>query len=167
MERTLVLIRHAKSDWSTPGQTDYERSLNERGKRDAPVMGQRLRQKNIIPDLILSSPAKRAASTAKLVAPEVGYEEGKIQWIEKLYHCPSFMFEDVLIGAAIADDVKTVFVFAHNPGITDFANDTTPHLNIANIPTCGMVAMTFTAEHWNDFPLAKHSLLFFDYPKNQ
>src|SRR6218665_523789 len=64
MERTLVLIRHAKSDWGNPGQADFDRPLNARGKKNAPEMGKRLQQKQVIPDLIISSPAMRAATTA-------------------------------------------------------------------------------------------------------
>ena len=167
MERRLVLVRHAKSDWSTAGQADYDRPLNERGKRDAPVMGQRLKEKGVIPDLIIASPAKRAAATARLIADAVGYDKNKIAWVESLYHCPPHVFEEVLLTQDIPDDVKTVFIFAHNPGITLFANETTEGLDIDNIPTCGIVALSFEADHWNDYTTAKHSLLFFDYPKKQ
>lgn len=167
MERKLVLIRHAKSDWETPGQADFDRSLNERGKRDAPLMGQRLKERGLVPDLIISSPAKRAGTTAKLIAQELDYPKENILWVDRLYHCPSFVFEEVLTTESIGDEVKTVFIFAHNPGITHFANDTVPGINIDNIPTCGMVALTFNAEHWADYAGVKHDLLFFDYPKNK
>ncbi len=167
MKRNLVLIRHAKSDWSTPGQQDFDRPLNERGKRDAPVMGQRLKDKGLVPDLILSSPAKRAATTARLIADATGYGRDNIQWIDRLYHCSAHTFEDVILTAGIPDEVKTVFLFAHNPGITHFANETTEAWQIDNIPTCGVVALTFDAAGWSDYTSVKHSLLFFDYPKNQ
>jgi phosphohistidine phosphatase len=167
MERKLVLVRHAKSDWSTPGQQDFDRPLNERGKRDAPMMGRRLKDKGLVPDLILASPAKRAAATARLIADEVGYSRDRIQWVDSLYHCPAYMFEDVILGAGIPGEVNTVFIFAHNPGITHFANETTEAWQTDNIPTCGVVALTFKAAGWNDYPSAKHNLLFFDYPKNQ
>lgn len=167
MERRLVLVRHAKSDWSTVGQADFDRPLNERGKRDAPVMGQRLKNKGLIPDLIIASPAKRAATTAKLVADAAGYNKDKIVWVDRLYHCPAHIFEEVLLTENIPDDVKTVFMFAHNPGITLFANETTQGLNVDNIPTCGVVALAFEATHWSEYAMVKHSLLFFDYPKNQ
>ena len=167
MERILVLVRHAKSDWSTAGLSDFDRPLNNRGRNDAPSMGKRLKEKNIIPDLIISSPAKRAAETAKLIAQEVGYGEDDIQWVEKLYHCPSFIFEDVILEAAIPAHTKSVFIFGHNPGITDYANDTINDFSIDNMPTCGMAGLSFDAEDWNSFPSAKHNLLFYDYPKNQ
>lgn len=166
MERKLVLIRHAKSDWETPGQPDFERPLNERGKRDAPRMGERLKVSGMVPDLIISSPAARAAATAKLIAAAIGYDAEKILWVDRLYHCPAHIFEEVITGAGIADEARTVFLVAHNPGITYFANETAPGLNIDNIPTCGMVGISFDAD-WSDYAVAKHSLLFFDYPKNQ
>lgn len=167
MERTLVLIRHAKSDWSTVGQPDFERPLNERGKRDAPVMGNRLKARGLLPDLMIASPARRAADTARLIAAATGYDTRHIRWVDRLYHAAAAVFDDVLMTEAIPDEAKTVFLFSHNPGITYFANETTDALNIDNIPTCGMVALTFNAEHWRDYPVARHSLLFFDYPKNQ
>jgi len=167
MKRTLILVRHAKSDWSTAGQADFDRPLNERGKKDAPEMGRRLKAKGLVPDLILASPAKRAATTAKLVAGAVAYDTSRIQWVDRLYHCPASVFEEVIEESNIDDAVKTVFIFAHNPGITHFANETAPGLNIDNIPTCGIVALSFEAKHWSDFASQPHTLLFFDYPKNQ
>ena len=167
MNRNLVLIRHAKSDWNTLGQTDFERPLNKRGKSDAPMMGQRLKAKKIYPDLILASPAKRAAETAKLIAKELGYPEQDIQWVDKLYHCPANMYEDVIVEAAIPKEFKTVFVFSHNPGITHFATDTIDNFSIDNMPTCAMAGLTFEGDDWNSFSSAKHKLLFYDYPKNQ
>lgn len=167
MERTLILIRHAKSDWGTMSLKDYDRPLNQRGKKDAPEMGKRLKKKHIIPDLIISSPAVRAASTAKLIAAEVGYDPGHIRWVEKLYHCAAEVFEEVITGGDIADDVKTVFIFAHNPGISLFAHYAVPGLLPDDMPTCGMVGLTFNAARWSDYTEAKRAPLFFDYPKNQ
>jgi phosphohistidine phosphatase len=73
MERTLVMIRHAKSSWANPLQSDFERALNERGERDAPMMGARLKAAGILPELIISSTAKRAKSTAKKIATALDY----------------------------------------------------------------------------------------------
>ena len=66
--KTLILVRHAKSDWGNPGLDDFDRPLNERGKKDAPVMAQRLRDKKVKIDAFIASPAKRAAKTAKFFA---------------------------------------------------------------------------------------------------
>lgn len=166
MKRTLVLIRHAKSDWNIAGQPDFERTLNERGKKDAPMMGQRLKDKNILPDLILSSSAKRAAKTARLIGEQLNYSKDNIQYLDKLYHAPPAIFEEVITTEAISDDVKTLFMVAHNPGISQFAFDITSFLPLPDMPTCGMVGVQFEAESWADFATVKHTLYFFDYPKN-
>ncbi len=71
--KTLYIIRHAKSSWKDTTLDDFDRSLNKRGKLNAPLMGDRLKSKNIVPDLILSSPAKRAKKTAKIIAEKVEY----------------------------------------------------------------------------------------------
>jgi phosphohistidine phosphatase len=167
MKRTLVLIRHAKSDWNTPGQPDFERTLNERGKADAPVMGQRLLKQQIIPDLILSSSAKRAAKTARLIAKEVDYKKEDIQYIDRLYHATPAVFESVISEMDINDAVQTLFMVAHNPGITQFAFDLLRDLPITDLPTCAIVGVSFEAEHWHEFRNAAYHLSYFDYPKNQ
>lgn len=167
MKRTLVLIRHAKSDWNIAGQPDFERTLNDRGKHDAPMMGKRLLEKKIIPDLIISSSATRAAKTAKLIAKELNYSKDNIQHFDKLYHAPPSKFEEVITTEINDDTLHTIFIVAHNPGITQYAHDLLQHLPIPDLPTCGMVGLTFEADSWNDFATAKHQLLFVDYPKNQ
>src|ERR1044072_742474 len=96
MNRRLVMVRHAKSSWANPLQSDFERPLNDRGEHDAPMMGERLKKLGVVPDLIISSMAKRAKQTAKKVAAAVGYDANKIQWIDKLYHCIPSVFEEVL-----------------------------------------------------------------------
>jgi phosphohistidine phosphatase len=163
MQRTLVMIRHAKSSWSNPLQSDFERPLNDRGEHDAPMMGQRLKQKQIIPDLIISSLAKRAKQTAKKIAKEVGYDEADIVWYEKLYHCIPQVFEEVLYE--VKDEVKTVFIVAHNPGITDFVNQLSPAFIIDNMPTCGLVGAKLELEEWNEFNSVSKEVFLFDYPK--
>lgn len=164
MERTLVMIRHAKSSWANPLQSDFERPLNDRGEHDAPMMGNRLKQKGIIPDLIISSKAKRAKQTAKKIAAAIGYNEEKIRWYDRLYHCIPSVFEEVL--HEVADDVKTVFIVAHNPGITDFVNELSDKFKIDNMPTCAVVGARLQATEWNEFNSVEKTVFLFDYPKN-
>jgi len=165
MQRTLVMIRHAKSSWANPLQSDYERPLNERGEHDAPMMGARLKEKDIIPDLIIASTAKRAAQTAKKIAAAVGYDAEKILWKNSLYHCIPVVFEEVIYE--IGNAVQTVFIVAHNPGITEFVNELVPGFTIDHMPTCGLVATHVDAEEWSDFHNAKRQVFLFDYPKKQ
>ena len=163
--KRLVLIRHAKSSWSNPLQSDYDRPLNERGVKDAPDMGKRLKKAHITPDLIIASTARRAAETAKKVAAEVGYPEDKILWQEKLYHCISSVFDEV--AQEIADDVKTAYIVAHNPGITSYVNELSPKFRIDNMPTCAIAAAEADIKDWYDWPGAERNVFLFDYPKKQ
>ena len=165
MQRTLVMIRHAKSSWANPLQSDFERPLNERGEHDAPMMGERLKQLKVIPDLIIASTAKRAKQTAKKIAAAIGYDTETIQWVDKLYHCIPSVFEEVI--QEIDDSVKTVFIVAHNPGITSFINELSPGFSIDHMPTCGVVAARMDTEHWSDLQLAERNVFLFEYPKKQ
>ena len=162
MQRTLVLIRHAKSSWANPLQSDFERPLNDRGKIEAPAMGEKLKALHVIPDLIISSSAKRTRQTAKRIAKEVGYDADNIKWEEKLYHCIPSVLEEVIYE--IKDSVKTVFIVAHNPGITEFVNQLSPEFRIDNMPTCGVVGARMEGVEWNNFSTAKRKVFLFEYP---
>ncbi len=165
MQRTLVMIRHAKSSWSNPLQSDFERPLNERGEQDAPMMGQRLKTLGIQPDLIISSMARRAKQTAKKIAKELGYDEASIVWYDKLYHCIPQVFEEVIYE--IDDKYKNVFIVAHNPGITEFVNQLSPAFKIDNMPTCGMVGAKLEVREWNEFNNVNKEVFLFEYPKKK
>lgn len=161
--RRLYIIRHAKSSWNNPMQSDYERPLNDRGERDAPVMGKRLKSLNIVPDIIISSTAKRAAQTAKKISKEIDYDINTIKWVEKLYHCIPTVLEEVLYE--LDDSVKSVFIVAHNPGITDFVNNLSSAFTTHNIPTCGIVGAEFELKEWNEFSSVEKRIILFEYPK--
>lgn len=165
MKRTVILTRHAKSDWNSGVMTDFDRPLNERGMRDAPVMGKRLLEKQVTPQLIIASTARRAAATAKLIARAIGYNEQDIKWVEALYHCYTPTFEKVISEAD--DAAAIVMIVAHNPGITEYANEKVTSLSIDNMPTCSMVAFDLEAGSWSQLPDIKGTFRFFDYPKNQ
>ena len=162
MQRTLILIRHAKSSWADPLQNDFDRPLNERGKAEAPEMGKVLDKIGIKPDLIISSTAKRTRQTAKRIAAEVGYDTEHFKWEEKLYHCIPSVFEEVI--QRIDDKVKTVFIVAHNPGITDFVNELSPEFKIDNMPTCSVAAAHITDGEWSTFASSKKEVFLFEYP---
>jgi phosphohistidine phosphatase len=147
--KTLLLIRHAKSDWADASLNDFERPLNERGK--------------ISIDAFISSPAKRAGKTAGIFAKE--YKQGKenIIFKEELYGAASAVFFNVV--TQVDNRFESIAIFSHNPGITDFANQLTD-ARIDNIPTCGIFAITIDADTWADFLYARKNFWFFDYPKN-
>ncbi|MEO7984433.1 MAG: histidine phosphatase family protein [Bacteroidota bacterium] len=158
----LLLVRHAKSDWGDAGLDDFDRPLSERGKKDAPVMAQRLLDKKIKIDALMASPAKRAAKTAKFFAMAFNKKKEDIIFKEKLYLAEPAAFYSVIANAD--DAVKTLAVFSHNFGITDFANMLTD-TRIDNIPTCGVFAIKAGCSSWSDFKEAKKEFWFFDYPK--
>lgn len=160
--KTLLLVRHAKSDWGNPGLEDFDRPLNERGKKDAPQMAERLREKKPKLDAIIASPAKRAAKTARFFAKVFKISKGDIIYKQELYLAEPEVFFEVI--GQTSDAFKTIAVFSHNFGITHFANMLTA-TRIDNIPTCGVFAVQADCKKWADFREAKKEFLFFDYPK--
>ncbi|MEK6476856.1 histidine phosphatase family protein [Catalinimonas sp. 4WD22] len=161
--KTLFLIRHAKSSWDDPSLDDFDRPLNDRGKKDAPKMGKRLKKQKIHPDLMVSSTAKRAKKTAQAIADALDYAEKHIQWRDELYHAGP---ETILrVIQKVDDKVGQLFLFGHNPGLTDIANriGASP---IDNIVTTGIYALQLDITSWQDAQLnGKAKLLFYDYPK--
>lgn len=160
--KQLLIIRHAKSNWSLTGQPDFERPLNERGLRDAPEMAGRLLKNGVSIDAFLSSTANRALSTATFFAKAYGVPEKAIQSYGQLYHAMPSAFYAVI--HELEDSIKTAAIFSHNPGITAFVNGLTD-TRIDNMPTCGIFAVKTDTSHWKDFKKAKKELWFFDYPK--
>ncbi|HZF65990.1 MAG TPA: histidine phosphatase family protein [Chitinophagaceae bacterium] len=161
--KTLILVRHAKSSWDTTGIDDFDRPLNERGKKDAPEMAKRLRKRRISIDLFLSSPAKRALKTAECFADEFKLAKTKVSFVDQLYHASVATF--VKVVDEISDRFSCAIMFSHNPGITDYANSLT-NVHIDNIPTCGIFAVQADVNSWSAFNKSEKFFLFFDYPKN-
>ena len=128
-------------------------------------MGKKLKKLGIIPDLVISSSAKRTKQTAKRIAEEVGYDTDNIKWEEKLYHCIPSVFEELIYE--LSDKVKTVFIVAHNPGITSFVNQLSPDFSIDNMPTCGVVGAHVETEEWNNFSIAKRKVFLFEHPEKE
>jgi phosphohistidine phosphatase len=162
--KTLYLLRHAKSSWDDPELDDFERPLNKRGKRDAPEMGGRLRRRGVSPDLLLSSPARRALSTARTIARKIGYERSEIATDERLYLAsPGLLLEIVREQKA---DLGSVMLFGHNPGFTRLANLLTGE-RIDNVPTCGFVEIALAGAGWPATDPESGRLVHFDFPKNR
>jgi phosphohistidine phosphatase len=162
--KTLYIVRHAKSSWDDLGVADFDRPLNARGERDAPRMGKRLKEKRVIPDLMLSSPAVRALVTCRKIAAVLGYAEEKIMTDKKLYHAD----EDTILSLvqSFHDKHDVVLLFGHNPGLTDFVNELTD-ARINNIPTCGIVACRIDVDSWRDAAWGEGEVLSFDFPKSK
>jgi len=161
--KTLLLIRHAKSSWDDSQLSDFERPLNERGKKDAPVMAKRIREEKIKIDCFISSPAKRAKKTASFFMDEYGVKEKDLVLLPSLYEASVNNFYDAVEN--INDTNNVVALFSHNPGITDFVNTLTEK-HIDNMPTCSVFALKIKTKKWQDFKKAEKTFLLFDYPKN-
>ena len=156
------MIRHAKSSWDDLGARDFDRDLNSRGLHDAPEMGRRLAVKNIHPDAFLVSTANRARATASLIASELGFPEQEIQFRDELYLAsPAEILKQI---RQVPDQIQTLVVVAHNPGITELANRMA-RTYINNIPTSGVVMMQMPVEQWQHAGGRGAELLDFDYPK--
>lgn len=162
--KTLLIIRHAKAE-SAFTLNDFERPLNERGKKDAPVVAKRVQERTIKIEAFISSPAKRAKKTAELFCETLGGNENEIIYISALYHAPAETFVSVIKDAA--NEFSCIALFAHNPGITDFVNQLADTIRIDNMPTCAVFAVKCNCNSWKEFEKAKKEFLFFDYPKSE
>jgi phosphohistidine phosphatase len=161
--KTLYIVRHAKSSWPL-GVADFDRPLNDRGKRDAPEMAERLYKRDDKIKLFVSSPAKRALTTCKLFCEQFGISEKKIRQIDNLYHASVPAFFDVVEG--FDEDFKKAVIFSHNPGITEFVNTLCPQFKLDNMPTCAIFAVHADTDKWSEFRISEKKFLFFDFPKN-
>jgi phosphohistidine phosphatase len=162
--KRLTLVRHAKSDWSLPGQNDWDRPLNKRGQRDAPEMARRLRSRRLKPDLVLSSPAVRAVTTAAVMARELKVPASQVRQDERLYLASP---PDVLaVIRELGADAKHLLVVGHNPGLTECANRLSAGDHIDNLPTCGVFTAQFDAASWQEVDWGGGQEAEFDYPKN-
>ena len=155
--KTLFLIRHAKSDWTNPELKDIERYLNERGYSNANLMSEKFNHK---PDLIISSPAIRAISTALIFARNLNYNPNNLLIKQELYE--SSVKEYLSIINTIDNNFNTVLLFAHNPTISDVAQTLTQALPM-EMPTCAIVGINFDTNDWKKAKTGE--LCLFDYPK--
>lgn len=161
-EKILIVVRHAKSSWEKDVASDFDRPLNERGKKDAPAIAELIYSKGYDIDAFVSSPALRALSTAEFFIDVWKFPRKQIIQLPELYHAaPKTLFDAV---EQLDDRFKTVAIFSHNPGITEFVNQLLEGMNMDNMPTCGAFAVTAPVEHWHDFRKAEKSFLFFYYP---
>jgi len=160
--KTLYIVRHAKSSWDYPDLDDIDRPLNKRGKKNAPQMGKILASRGISPSAMISSPAKRAHTTAKKIASEINFKKSDITIDPKLYH--GELGDMIQLIKSVNNDFESIMIFGHNPGFTSLANNLTGE-NIYNIPTCGIVAIEFDTDDWITIGSDSGKMLFFDYPK--
>jgi len=161
--KLITLTRHAKSSWDFAEVSDHNRPLNKRGHRDAPFMGKILREMDANPDLILSSSAVRAYSTAVFIATELRYSVDRIQTSSRVYHASA---EDLLeVLKELDDDVASVFLVGHNPALT-ILTDLLTNSDIRNVPTAGIVCIEAGIRTWPEIVDAQNAkVVFYEYPK--
>jgi len=163
--KTLILIRHAKSSWDDPGCSDYDRTLNHRGLHDAPVMGRRLAARlkaaGMNLDAFVCSSACRAVQTAELLARSLGFALASMKWSRTLYLAsPRSMLEVIRKGP---DEVGSMALLAHNPGITELAEALTG-VAFGNVPTCGVITLALPIDCWKEAGTGAE-LIDFDFPR--
>lgn len=162
--RLLTIVRHAKSTWDYPELTDFERPLNERGRHDAPLMAQRLARVPPRPDAIISSPANRALTTARLFADVMGVKDVDIQVNARIY--------DASLGALLKvvhdldDGDRHVMLFGHNPGFSELAHAFT-ECPFDELPTCAAARFEFAVKSWTDVDAGLGKLVHYAFPKDQ
>ena len=160
--KNLFLTRHAKSSWSNPGLADIDRPLNERGKKTAPFMGKLIVDKGEKPELLISSPANRALSTAKAFGEVMGLVENDIIVNRAIYGAGA---QQLLELVQNQDDLhKSIMLFGHNPTFTSFVNMLTGS-DIMNVVTCGVVRIDFEYSSWTDIDFGSGRLVYYEYPK--
>ncbi len=161
--KTIILVRHAKSSWKDLSLDDLDRPLNKRGKRDAPFMGEKLKEMEIMPDLILSSPAKRAKKTAIAIAKAIGYPKKKIKYDNNMYHSSAWYLLEMLRNQDNKNE--TIMLFGHNPDFNIFSDMLLKQNPVYNIVTTGVYCIRFDVNKWEKVQEGKGEAVFFDYPK--
>lgn len=160
--KQLLLIRHAKSSWNHYNLRDIERPLNKRGNRDAPLMGELLMEKEIIPDAIYSSPAVRASTTAKIIAQKVNYPTEKVINKPEIYEASTNSLLNII--SSFSNKNEVVMMFGHNPGFSMLANYLCTSF-VNNMPTCSVVQLNFDFDSWQEITPDSATLVGFEYPK--
>jgi len=161
--KQLHIARHGKSSWDTGGIADIDRPLNERGVATAYLMAQRLSDRGVIPDLMISSPAVRALSTTLIFLRVMKLPASILQINESFYM--GNVDELVQIIRSTDDRFSSLMLFGHNPAFTVLANRFLIH-GIENIPTAGIVSLSFPALKWKEIDRTKPDEEVFDYPKH-
>lgn len=158
--KKLYIIRHAKSGLKNSGLDDFERPLSKRGKKDAPFMGSMLKNRGVLPDIIISSPALRAKSTAQIVAKEIGFVKS-IVYNNDMYKASVEELYNIVTG--ISDKNHSAMLFGHNPELNMLVENLV-NFN-ENIPTCGVLEIEFDCKKWSEISSENSKLISFDYPK--
>ena len=160
--KILHLARHAKSSRADHALSDFERPLNDRGRRDAPVMGGRIARPGRAPEVIIAIPALRALTTARLLAAGMGLPESSVVESAIIYGAGPATILEAALG--LGEECHRAMIVGHNPGMTLLAAELSRG-EITHMPTCAIATFEFPADHWKDLRPGKAKLLSFDTPR--
>ena len=141
----LYILRHAKSSWDDPALSDFERPLNERGRNAAPFMGEVIAKRGYLPDVVISSPAKRAMATTTLIKESAGFN-AEVKFDDRIYEASPSTLRQVV--SEIDDASESAMVVGHNPGIEGFIRFLTGRLE--PMPTTALALIKLNVDSWND-----------------
>ncbi len=160
--KSLYLARHAKSSWDDTDLSDFDRPLNKRGLRDAPFIGGLLAGMGERPEVIVTSPAKRAASTARFFAEALGLPSAMVVELRPLYAASP----ETILGVVreLDDQFTRAMIVGHNPGMTQAADELAPG-SVLHMPTCSVAAFDLPVDSWMMLRVGKGKLRFFETPK--
>jgi phosphohistidine phosphatase len=160
--KTLFILRHAKSSWDDPGLSDFERPLNDRGRRVAPFMGELMKRKGIDPAIIISSPAERAKTTAELVK-DAADSSAEIRYDERIYEASPQALRQVV--SELDDSYGTAMIVGHNPGIEGFIRFLTGQLE--PMPTASLAVISLSTDTWEQIDEGSGKLEAISRPKDE
>ncbi len=141
--KTLLLMRHAKSDWGAQYATDFDRPLNARGQRDAPIMAAFLASHKLLPALIVSSPAQRARMTAEFIVRERAFA-GEFVLDQRIYLASAAMLLEVIQD--LPEAAETAMLVGHNPGMEDVIELLCG--GAVRMPTAAIASLRLPADSW-------------------
>lgn len=159
--KKLYLVRHAKSSWKDSSLSDLQRPLNGRGLKNAPEMGRRLNARGVELDLIVSSPANRAFTTAKTLAKAIGYDSKNIEKNESIYFDGVSSMLNII--KETDNNIESLMIVGHNPDMTSLLNKLCGFQTV-NMPTCAIACIDLK-HNWSDINKHPVTLVDYDYPK--
>jgi phosphohistidine phosphatase len=159
--KTLYVLRHAKSSWANPDSSDFDRQLNERGLKDAPQMGAAIYENQFQPEIVLSSPAKRAKQTAILIK-ETAQIAGNIEFDERIYEASPFRLLQII--SETSEKTESIMLVGHNPGLEGLIKILTGEPQ--SMPTAALAVIDLDAENWDEITSASGKLRAVICPKD-
>lgn len=159
--KKLTLIRHAKSDWNSAVASDFDRPLNRRGNKAAPLMAARILERGSVPDLLVSSPARRASETVELLGHELDLPQEQIVFQEDIYEATPATLVTIVRHLPESEHIALI---GHNPGLSELGLWLCPQAP-EWLPTCAVLELELAIDNWSAVTPGCASLLCYDFPK--